>query len=124
MVNKAEKILKAANLDGTFWGGRMIDGWERGRMTGDDVDNSHSWNMCACGELVPELLTKDLNAGLVPSDPILLGLGDDFNFLCRSAYLFSSIIENRKNIEDMAHLQIAIESRVTKLLNERGYEYA
>ena len=51
----AAAILKAAKLDKTFWGQRIIAAEVRGYFTYGDNSNANWWPTCACGKQDAEI---------------------------------------------------------------------
>lgn len=127
MNNKVKELFekKRPDLILTFWGSRLIKAYDRGHTTVDDRSNSTRWNMCACGESVPELLTDNDYNGLEPKDVKLFAFGGAF---CEDVInacnmnLGSEI--RREYILNAARTQIDIEERVDVLLSRMGMEYA
>ena len=98
----AAAILKAAKIDQTFWGKRIIAAAECGSFTSGDLLESCGWVGCACGKLDQQIPRNYLGE---PIDKKLVFLGVEFNAMVRCNYFVTA-----------AKVLVAIEKRAKIVL--------
>jgi hypothetical protein len=102
-MKPAEQLLYNFNLDKTGWGRRIILAEKLGRFSAEEIDMSHNWVTCACGEQCRLLPTHDDSNE--PADAAISELG---------TYFWYCVSDNE--FVDAAETLINIENRVGELL--------
>lgn len=107
MANRltAEQVLKAAQMERSFWGRRIISAEKRGGFTDTDERYASQWTTCACGKVDSRI--PMLGTGGGPCDSELRELG----------YLFTDLIIGwQTDFVDAADTLVRIENRADVLL--------